>query len=136
MLPALGYANTQFAFEPAEMRLSLTEYAQLRGRRLCAIYLEEPSDLPDTFRRLVEHADRLRIRMIVVPSLHHLAALGDPSAVRRHLEYLIGGEVAVAADRPPNDGADVLIPASASALSSTSGLAPDVTGSRPRLSPP
>ncbi|WP_405062357.1 hypothetical protein OG474_12145 [Kribbella sp. NBC_01505] len=121
MLPALGYANTQFALEPAELHLPLTRYAQLRGRRLCAVYLEEPSDLPDAFRRLIEHADRLRIRMIVIPSLHHLAALGDPSAVRRHLEYLIGGEVAVA-DRPPNDGADVLIPASASALSSISGL--------------
>ncbi|MGW6195382.1 hypothetical protein ACWF0M_04455 [Kribbella sp. NPDC055110] len=120
MLPVIGYINAQLVSDADldELLPGLAAWARGRESVLVGVHVEHADSAPDAFRALIEQAGRQRIRIVVLPSLLHLSSLGPPVVLKRHLEHLLAGEVWLAG-YPTIDRADVPIPASASALSTS-----------------
>lgn len=87
--PALGFISMQFVCSNAEllgMHRNLDACAADRGLRLRKVYAQSPGGQDaafDLLRSLME-SDGLPL---VVPTLHHLAVLGNPLQIRDHLSH-------------------------------------------------
>jgi hypothetical protein len=94
----VGYVSAHWLIAEVavpDLSFSLMAFAEARGYLLRAIHIEHAPTAPTGFQSLVEQLDRERIRTVLVPSLHHLAAVGEPLLIKEHLEHLIGGRVVV-----------------------------------------
>ena len=73
----------------------LRSFAHRRGWLLRSIYVEQPHTMPAAFQELVEEAGRSPISAVLIPSLHHLVAIGEPVRIKTHLEEFLGGPVVI-----------------------------------------
>lgn len=62
-------------------------------RRVTYIHVEQDNTSPDAFNGLVQQVTALDINTVLVPGLHHFAAVGSPLEVKNRLEHVIGGRV-------------------------------------------
>lgn len=89
-MPALGFISTQFVRSAGELLATYRELdacATVHGFQLTNVYVQTlgpPSAVFDLLGSLLE-SDGLPL---VVPTLHHLAALGDPVQIRDHLRRI------------------------------------------------
>jgi hypothetical protein len=95
--PALGFISLVWVPSAAEllgMHRKLSECATSHGLRLIRVYVERvgpPSAAFDLLGSLLKSDGQ----PLVVPTLHHLGALGNPAQIRDHLR-LSGHDVMIA----------------------------------------
>lgn len=81
----LGYARRNLYLSDRrldDLRRELRTFAQLEGFLMGAVYAEDADTTPAAFEALVASVNRYQITAIVVlPSLWHLAIVGDPAEV-------------------------------------------------------
>ncbi|GAA1603746.1 hypothetical protein GCM10009789_67200 [Kribbella sancticallisti] len=75
------------------LKREIAAFATARGFILLMTYVEESQTMPDAFGELVQNVWRDGVKTVIVPSLAHLAALGNPVVMKAHLEHHIGGKV-------------------------------------------
>lgn len=75
------------------LKRAIAEFATARGFILLMTYVEESQTMPDAFGEMVHNVWRDGVKTVIVPSLVHLAALGNPVVMKAHLEHHIGGKV-------------------------------------------
>jgi hypothetical protein len=56
-------------------------------------FVEESETAPAAFGEMVQNVWRDGVKTVIVPSVVHLAALGNPVVMKAHLEHHIGGKV-------------------------------------------
>ena len=98
---ALGYARKHLLVVESEVcrtRERLASFAQVAGLRLGGVYVEEVQTWPTAFEELIEAALNEKPRVLLVPSLIHLAVLGAPTRIKSHVERLTGARVLAASD--------------------------------------
>lgn len=71
----------------------IAEFAAARGFILFTTYVERPHTSPAAFGEMVSDVWRDGVKTVIVPSIVHLAALGNPVVMKAHLEHHIGGKV-------------------------------------------
>lgn len=86
--------------EAADIRRRFAAFAEREGYRLGRIYTERPDTVPAAFRALVIAAAEPDITAVVVPSLRHLAVVGEPNSIKDHLERVTGVQVLFAGNAP------------------------------------
>ena len=99
----VGYISAHLLTPQAELSdltLTLVAFAHARGNILCSLHVEQPPTVPVAFQGLIEQVSREGIRTVLVPSLHHLGAVGQPLSIKEHLEHLIGGQVLITGYAP------------------------------------
>lgn len=80
----LGYARRDLYLSDrhvADLKRDLEAFAQLEGLALSSVYIEDPDTAPAAFEALVASVNRYEITAAVLPSLRHLALVGDPAQV-------------------------------------------------------
>ncbi|MGW6279983.1 hypothetical protein [Kribbella sp. NPDC055071] len=98
---ALAYARRHLLMCESEVSCTkerLGYFARVAGFALGAVYVEEVQSCPASFEALIHAALLQRPRAILVPSLLHLAVLGAPTTITRHVERLTGAQVIVVTD--------------------------------------
>jgi hypothetical protein len=75
------------------MRTAISEFAAARGLLLLTTFVEESETAPAAFGEMVQNVWRDGVKTVIVPSVVHLAALGNPVETKAHLEHHIGGRV-------------------------------------------
>ncbi|MFK4083653.1 hypothetical protein ACI2LF_06060 [Kribbella sp. NPDC020789] len=93
---AVAYVNASILITASELervRNDVARFASEWGYALAYVHVEESATSPDAFTGLVQHVTALDITTVIVPSLHHFAAIGSPVEVKNRLEHLIGGRV-------------------------------------------
>ncbi|MFC5268134.1 hypothetical protein ACFPJ1_38985 [Kribbella qitaiheensis] len=86
-VPALGFISMQFVRNAGELLVihrRLTAYAVKHDLQLTKVYIEQlgpPTAVFDLLGSLMESEGQ----PLVVPTLHHLALLGNPAEIRDHL---------------------------------------------------
>ncbi|GAA2839623.1 hypothetical protein [Kribbella solani] len=96
MPEAVAYINKSLLITDTELervRTDVARFAAEWGYALTYVHVEDSATSPDAFNGLVQQVTALDITTVIVPSLHHLAALGSPVDVKNRLENLIGGRV-------------------------------------------
>lgn len=86
--------------EAADIRTRFAVFAEREGFQLGRIYTERPDTVPAAFRALVVAAAEPGITAVAVPSLRHLAVVGEPNAIKDHLERVTGVQVLFAGNAP------------------------------------
>lgn len=86
--------------EAADIRRRFAAFAEREGYRLGRIYTERPDTVPAAFRALVIAAAEPDITAVAVPSLRHLAVVGEPNSIKDHLERVTGVQVLFAGNAP------------------------------------
>lgn len=89
----LGYLDRALLFnetEVAKVRRRIAEAAELLGYQLGHIF--ESNHEPAVLGSLIEAMDSGAVRVVIVPSLLHLAAWGVPDA-KDKFEYLVNARV-------------------------------------------
>ncbi|WP_343974938.1 hypothetical protein [Kribbella koreensis] len=74
-------------------RNNVAQFASEWGYALMHIHVEDQKTAPDAFHTLIQQATSLDITTVIVPSLHHFAAIGSPVEIKDRLEHLIGCRV-------------------------------------------
>src|SRR5882757_8849239 len=98
MLPVAAYVSGHLLMtelELCDLEEVLASFAQRRAWCLRSICVEQPHTMPAAFQELVELVERGRISTVLIPSLHHLAAMGEPLRIKTYLEEFLGGRVVV-----------------------------------------
>ncbi len=86
-VPALGFISMQFVRNAGELLVihrRLNAHAVNHDLQLTKVYVEQlgpPKAVFDLLRSLMESEGQ----PLVVPTLHHLALLGNPAEIRDHL---------------------------------------------------
>ena len=100
---AAGYLSAHLLITEAELSdliQNVAAFARERGFALQAIHVEHPPTAPDAFGALIEQVSTEAITTVLIPSLHHLAAVGSPLGTQEYLEHLIGGRVIITGYAP------------------------------------
>jgi hypothetical protein len=93
---AVAYINASFLItdsDEARVRKDVARFAADWGYDLIEVHIEEHATAPDAFTWLVRQVTAMDITTVIVPGLHHFAAIGSPVEVKDRLEHLIGGWV-------------------------------------------
>jgi hypothetical protein len=101
-LVALGYMRAHLLMTEAELanaKEDLADCAARAGYTLGTVYVERLDRAPSAFEALVTHLMEHGAAAVLVPGLHHLAALGAPSVLKTHLEDTTGARVLSARHR-------------------------------------
>jgi hypothetical protein len=86
----LGYVRADVlgtAEELAAATHSLATFASTEGFTLGTVYTERDAAESAAFHALLEEVKRLDVRAVVVPTLRHLGAADEPTAMQQHLEF-------------------------------------------------
>ncbi|WBQ05200.1 hypothetical protein [Kribbella sp. CA-293567] len=75
------------------LRRAISNFATARGFTLFMTFVEEPATAPAAFGDMVQNVWSDGVKTVIVPSVVHLAALGNPVVMKTHLEHHIGGKV-------------------------------------------
>ncbi|GAA3576417.1 hypothetical protein [Kribbella ginsengisoli] len=75
------------------LRAAIAEFAVRGGFILFMTYVEDVGTAASAFGELVSDVWRDDVRTVIMPSVVHLATLGDPLVLKAHLERHIGGKV-------------------------------------------
>jgi hypothetical protein len=79
--------------ELSRLKRDIAEFATACGFILLMTFVEESETTPAAFGELVQNVWRDGVKTVIVPSVVHLAALGNPAVMKAHLEHHIGGKV-------------------------------------------
>ncbi|WP_405063451.1 hypothetical protein OG474_17895 [Kribbella sp. NBC_01505] len=93
---AVGYISAQAlaaASELTTLKRDITEFAIACGFILLATFVEDSETTPAAFDDMVQNTWRNGVRTIIMPSVIHLACLGNPVVMKAHLEHHLGGKV-------------------------------------------
>ena len=82
--------------ELADAKADLAHFAAAEGYTFGTVYTERIDRAPAAFHALMDAVKREEASAVVVPSLHHLAVLGAPLAMKEHLEHYTGARVITA----------------------------------------
>ncbi|TKK80121.1 hypothetical protein [Kribbella jiaozuonensis] len=85
--PALGFVSMSFVRNTGELlaiRRQLKAFATEHRLQITKVYVEEPGP-PSAAFDLLESLLESDGQPLVVPTLHHLAAIGHPLKIRDHL---------------------------------------------------
>ncbi|HEU4949053.1 MAG TPA: hypothetical protein VFT31_18030 [Kribbella sp.] len=66
---------------------SLAAFASAEGFTLGSVYTERDAAESAAFHALLDEVKRRDVRAVVVPTLQHLGAVGEPTAMKQHLEF-------------------------------------------------
>jgi len=94
--PAAAYVSAHLLItqtELAKVRLDIARFAREWGYTLRAIHVEDQSTAPDAFQALIQQVTTEDITTVLVPTLHHFSALGNPMEIKDRVQDLIGGRV-------------------------------------------
>lgn len=95
----LGYVAERFLMTVSELE-DLTDhlaaFARAESYLLGRVFVERIDRSPAAFQALLEVLERQDARAVLIPTMHHLAVLGDSTAVRTQVEYLTGARVLIA----------------------------------------
>jgi hypothetical protein len=89
-VPALGFISMQFVRNAGDLLVihqRLNAYAVSHDLQLTKVYVEQlgpPTAVFDLLGSLVESEGQ----PLVVPTLHHLSMLGNPTEIRNHLRQI------------------------------------------------
>lgn len=86
--------------ELSDLKKDLAAFARTEGFTLRTIYVEQVESVPAAFQALMEAVRREDVKTVLVPSLHHLAVVGEPLAMKEHLEHHTSAKVLVARYAP------------------------------------
>jgi len=75
------------------LKRDIAEFATARGFILLMTFVEDSETVPAAFGEMVQNVWRDGVKTVIVPSVVHLAALGNPVVMKAHLERHIGGKV-------------------------------------------
>jgi hypothetical protein len=75
------------------LKRAISEFASGRGLILFMIYVEDVSTTLVAFGEMVSDVWRDDVKTVIMPSVVHLATLGNPLVMKAHLEHHIGGKV-------------------------------------------
>jgi len=75
------------------LKTAIVEFAVARGFILFMTYVEDSHTVLAAFGEMVSDVWRDNVRTVIMPSVVHLAALGNPVEMKAHLEHHIGGKV-------------------------------------------
>lgn len=92
----LGYARRDLYLSGRhvdDLKRELGEFAQLEGFLMGSVYVEDPETAPQAFEALVASVNRYEITAVVLPSLRHLALVGDPADIRLQFERVTGARI-------------------------------------------
>jgi hypothetical protein len=87
-VPTFGYIHRHFMMSGVELasaRRSIVECAISQGSTVRAIFVDEVNTAPAALVQLIEAITERGNGVVIVPSLLHLSALGNPLDVRRDL---------------------------------------------------
>jgi hypothetical protein len=79
--------------ELPRLKRGIAEFATARGFILLMTFVEESETAQAAFGEMVQNVWRDGVKTVIVPSVVHLAALGNPVVMKAHLEHHIGGKV-------------------------------------------
>ncbi|WP_433165386.1 hypothetical protein [Kribbella sp. CA-247076] len=89
----LGYARRDLYLSGRhvdDMKRDLGAFAHVEGFLMGSVYVEDPDTAPAAFEALVASSNRYKITAVVLPSLRHLALVGDPAELRAQFERVTG----------------------------------------------
>jgi hypothetical protein len=92
----LGYARRDLYLSNRhvnDLKRELGDFARLEGFLMGSVYVEDPETAPQAFEALVASVNRYEITAVVMPSLRHLALVGDPAEVRVRFERVTGARI-------------------------------------------
>lgn len=88
------------ASEHADLIAQFIVFARREGFQLGKVFTEKVETVPEAFASLVRAVLDDRAAAVAVPTLHHLAGIGYPIAIRADLERATGVSVLVTRDSP------------------------------------
>jgi len=95
----LGYVAERFLMTVSELE-DLTDhlatFARAEGYTLGRVFVERIDRSPAAFQALLGALEKQDAQAVVIPTMHHLAVLGDSTVVRTQMEYLTGARVLIA----------------------------------------
>ncbi|MFI5710571.1 hypothetical protein [Kribbella sp. NPDC051620] len=80
-------------YELPSLKRAIADFASGRGLILFMTYVEDASTAPAAFGELVSDVWRDDVKTVIMPSVVHLATLGNPLVIKAQLESHIGGRV-------------------------------------------
>jgi DNA invertase Pin-like site-specific DNA recombinase len=86
----LGYVRADAlgtAEELAAATYALATFASAEGFTLGTVYTERDAAESAAFHALLNEVKRHKVSAVVVPTLGHLGAAGEPAAMKEHLEF-------------------------------------------------
>lgn len=92
----LGYARRDLYLSDRhvnDLKRELGAFVQLEGFAMGSVYVEDPDTAPAAFEALVASINHYQITAVVLPSLRHLALVGDPAEVRVRFERVTGARI-------------------------------------------
>src|SRR5689334_17720783 len=92
----MAYVNASLLITDSELERTRNNVARIAsewGYALMYIHDEDQKTAPDAIHTLIQQVTSLDITTVIVPSLHHSAAIGSPAEIKERLEHLIGGRV-------------------------------------------
>ncbi|MGW5188943.1 hypothetical protein ACWEOO_06795 [Kribbella sp. NPDC004138] len=92
----LGYARRDLYLSDRhvdDLKRELEVFAQLEGSAMGSVYVEDPDTAPAAFEALVASVNRYQIAAVVLPSLRHLALVGNPAEVHVQFERVTGARI-------------------------------------------
>lgn len=89
----IGAHTVSMGSELARLKRDIAEFATARGFVLLMTFVEDSETAPAAFGDLVQNIWRDDVKTVILPSVVHLAALGNPVVMKAHLEHHIGGKV-------------------------------------------
>jgi len=92
------------AREVADIRARFVVLAEREGYKLGSIFMEKLETAPTAFRDLLQAASKEDVVAVAVPSMRHLAVVGDPEELRHEVEDLTGARMVLANQLPRSGG--------------------------------
>ena len=92
----LGYARRDLYLSDRhvdDLKRELEAFAKLEGFAMGSVYVEDLDTAPATFEALVASVNRYQITAVVLPSLRHLALVGNPAEVQVQFERVTGARI-------------------------------------------
>jgi len=99
-----GYLRVQLlaaGTTPGAISARFDEFARAEGYSLGCVYVDQAHTAPAGFDALIQAVKQYDARAVAVPTLDHLAVLGQPPALTDFLRRATGARVLVMDPTPP-----------------------------------
>jgi hypothetical protein len=101
-----GYLRVQLLADgttPGAISARFDAYAQAEGYTLGCVYIDQAHTAPTGFDALIQAVKQYDASAVAVPTLDHLAVLGQPPPLTDFLKRATGAQVLVMDPTPPAD---------------------------------
>jgi hypothetical protein len=92
----LGYARRDLYLSDrhvSDLKRELGAFAHAGDFAMGSLYVEDPETAPAAFEAMVASVNRYEITAVVLPSMRHLALVGDPADVHVQFERVTGARI-------------------------------------------